>query len=54
MHRSALLAYLGSVLRGQLLSVAFSLVRTFGIIGGASRVLGVLSASVAKLADAES
>jgi hypothetical protein len=39
--------------QGQLFNVAFSLVRNFGFAGGASKLLGALSAGVAKLAASE-
>lgn len=50
MLRSAFYDYVLSVLRGQAFSVAISLVRNFGLVGGASRVLGALSAGIAKFA----
>ncbi len=39
--------------QGQVFGIAFSLVRNFGIVGGASKLLGALSAGGAKLAAAE-
>eukprot|EP00887_Chlorella_sp_A99_P001951 scaffold18.g1951.t1 len=50
MLASALAQQLRDFAQGQLFSVGLSLVRNFGVIGGASRVLGALSAGVAKLA----
>ena len=50
MLRSAFRLHIQQLVQGQLFSVALSLVRSFGVIGGASRVLGILSAGVAKLA----
>jgi hypothetical protein len=53
--RSVFVRDLQQAVQGELLGVALSLVRNFGVIGGASRVLGMLSAGVAKLSgDAKS
>lgn len=38
------------IIQGELFGITLSLVRNFGVIGGASKVLGILSAGVAKLA----
>lgn len=48
--RSAFISQMYQWLQGELFGIALSLVKNFGVIGGASRVLGILSAGVAKLA----
>jgi hypothetical protein len=50
MLRSTFWAELQRLVQGQLFGVAMSLVRSFGVVGGASRVLGMLSAGVSRLA----
>jgi hypothetical protein len=50
MLKSAFLDYVYQVIKSQAFGVTLSLVRNFGVVGGASRVLGVLSAGVAKWA----
>jgi len=47
--RSAFVNYLYQWFSTELFGIAISLVRNFGVIGGASKVLSVLSAGVAKL-----
>ena len=37
------------VVKGQLFGMAMSLVKAFGVVGGTSRVLGIMSAAVARL-----
>jgi hypothetical protein len=49
--RSALMEELASWFRGELIGAAWSLVRNFGVIGGASRFFGLLSAGVARLSE---
>ncbi|GAB4822342.1 hypothetical protein N2152v2_009388 [Parachlorella kessleri] len=53
MLRSAFVQRIAQKVQGQVFGIAFSLVRNFGIVGGASKLLGALSAGVAKLAAAE-
>lgn len=47
--RSAFMSYLYQWISTELFGIALSLVRNFGVIGGASKVLSILSAGVAKL-----
>ena len=47
--RSAFMSYLYQWISSELFGIALSLVRNFGVIGGASKVLSILSAGVAKL-----
>lgn len=49
--RTALMEELASWFRGELIGAAWSLVRNFGVIGGASRFFGLLSAGVARLSE---
>jgi len=48
--RSAFFNQIFQAIQGELFGIALSLVRNFGVMGGASKVLGILSAGVAKLA----
>lgn len=50
MLKAAFIDYVYQVIKSQAFGVTLSLVRNFGVVGGASRVLGVLSAGVAKWA----
>ena len=47
--RSTFVAELWQAIQGELLGLIVSLVRNFGVIGGASRIFGILSAGVANL-----
>ncbi|RMZ55463.1 hypothetical protein APUTEX25_003587, partial [Auxenochlorella protothecoides] len=54
MLHSAFRAHVAQVVQGQVFGVGVSLVRNFGVIGGAGKVLGMLSAGVAKLSQSRS
>ncbi|KAL6781279.1 hypothetical protein ACKKBG_A10495 [Auxenochlorella protothecoides x Auxenochlorella symbiontica] len=54
MLHSAFRAHVAQVVQGQVFGVGLSLVRNFGVIGGAGKVLGMLSAGVAKLSQSRS
>ena len=50
--KSSINARILEIVKSELTTAAFSLVRTFGIVGGATRLLGFLGAKMAKYADA--